>query len=75
LLKQPVLGISQLWTAARGTDGRLRRADTPIIVRDTAEGRWLTQTTTTSGRRWVIAAPAGPQLVTSKLYEVLRRLG
>ena len=75
LLKQPVLGISQLWTAARGTDGRLRRADTPITVRDTAEGRWLTQTTTTSGRRWVIAAPAGPQLVTSKLYEVLRRLG
>ncbi|QUQ72032.1 EspG family protein [Kutzneria sp. CA-103260] len=75
LFKQPVLGISQFWTSARGADGRLRRAETPITVRDTAEGRWLTQTTTASGRRWVIAAPAGPQLVTSKLYEVLRGLG
>jgi hypothetical protein len=75
LFKQPVLGISQFWAAARGADGRLRQADTPITVRDTAEGRWLMQSTATSGRRWVIAAPAGPQLVTSKLYEVLRALG
>jgi hypothetical protein len=75
LLDEPVLGISRLWVAARGADGRLHQAETPITVRDTAEGRWLMQTTTSSGQRWVIAAPAGPQLVTSKLYEVLRGLG
>ncbi len=75
LLNQPLLGISQFWTSARGADGRLRRADTPITVRDTPDGRWLTQTKTASGRRWVIATPAGPQLVTSKLHEVLRGLG
>jgi hypothetical protein len=75
LLNEPVLGVSQLWAAARGTDGRLHQAETPLTVRDTTEGRWLTQTTTTSGQRWVTAAPAGPQLLTSKLCEILRGLG
>lgn len=75
LLAQPVLGIGQFWVAARGTDGRRRQADTPITVRDTAEGRWLTQTTTASGQRWVTVAPASPQLLAMKLYEVLRGLG
>jgi hypothetical protein len=75
LLDEPVLGISQLWAAARGPDGRLRQAATPLTVRDTAEGRWLTRATTTSGRRWVTAAPAGPQLLASKLCEILRSLG
>ena len=75
LLAEPVLGVSQLCAAARGADGRLHQAETPLTVRDTAEGRWLTQTTTTAGQRWVTAAPAGPPLVTSKLHELLRRLG
>jgi hypothetical protein len=75
LLDEPVLGISQLWAAARRTDGRIHQAETPLTVRDTAEGRWLTQTTTTSGQRWVTAAPAGPRLLTSKLSEILRGLG
>lgn len=75
LLDEPVLGISQLWAAARGPDGRLHQAATPLTVRDTAEGRWLTRATTTSGQRWVTAAPAGPQLLASKLCEILRSLG
>jgi hypothetical protein len=75
LLDEPVLRVSQLWAAARGPDGRLHQAETPLTVRDTADGRWLTQTTTASGRRWVTAIPAGPELVTSKLHEVLRGLG
>jgi len=75
LLAEPVLGVSQLWAAARSTEGRLRQAETPLTVRDTAEGRWLTQTTTTSGQRWVTATPAGPQLLTSKLHEILGKLG
>jgi EspG family len=75
LMEEPVLGISQLWAAARRTDGRLQQAETPLTVRDTAEGRWVTQTTKTSGQRWVTATPAGPQLLTAKLYEILRRLG
>ena len=75
LMDEPVLGISQLWAAARGTDGRLRQAETPLTVRDTAEGRWVTQTTKTSGQRWVTATPAGPQLLTSKLHEILRNPG
>jgi len=75
LLAEPVLGVSQLWAAARSTEGRLRQAETPLTVRDTAEGRWLTQTTTTSGHRWVTATPAGPQLLTSKLHEILGKLG
>ncbi|MEV6605959.1 ESX secretion-associated protein EspG [Kutzneria sp. NPDC051319] len=75
LLGEPVLGISQLWVAARGADGRLHQAENPVTVRDTAEGRWLTQTTASAAGRWVSATPAGPQLVTSKLHEKLRRLG
>jgi hypothetical protein len=75
LLGEPVLGVSQLWAAARGDDGRLHQVETPLTVRDTAEGRWLTQTTTTSGQRWVTATPAGPQLLTNKLYGILRKLG
>lgn len=74
LLAQPALGVSQLWVAVRGRDGRRREAETPITVRDTAEGRWMTQTTTASGQRWVVAAPASAQLLASKLYETGRVL-
>jgi ESX secretion-associated protein EspG len=74
LLAQPALGGGQLYVAVRGRDGRRRQSDTPITVRDTAEGRWLTQTVTTSGQRWVITAPASPQLLVSKLYETWRVL-
>ncbi|WP_345033188.1 ESX secretion-associated protein EspG [Kutzneria kofuensis] len=75
LLDEPVLGISQLWVAARGADGRLHQAETPITVRDTAEGRWLTQTTTASGQRWVIAGPGRPAAGDEQLHEILHSLG
>jgi len=74
LMDEPVLASSTRWVAARSTDGRLHQTETPLTVRDTAEGRWVTQTTKTSGQRWVTATPAGPQLLTSKLHEVLRNL-
>ena len=35
------------------------------------KGRWMSMATTMSGRRWVIAAPAGPRLLVTKLHELL----
>jgi hypothetical protein len=74
LMTQPANGGGQLHAATRGGDGRHRATTTGLTVLDVPEGRWMSMTTTMSGQRWVIAAPAGPQLLVSKLYELLREL-
>jgi hypothetical protein len=70
LLNLPRTGAGQLYVARRDALGRRRRAEQPVTYLDTANGRWLVQLRRNpTGENWIIAAPATPQLLISRLHE------
>ncbi|MFI9388624.1 ESX secretion-associated protein EspG [Kutzneria sp. NPDC052558] len=80
LMNEPRTATSQLYVAVRDGLGRRVRATHNLSVIDvapgrSAEGRWMTQEATNgAGGNWVYAAPANPQALTAKLYEMVRAL-
>jgi hypothetical protein len=75
IVNQPRTGGGQLYAARWTSMGVRKRVERPVIYLDTATGRWLTQVRRSpSGESWVVAAPATPQLLASRLREALRTL-
>lgn len=71
----PTTGGGHLYAAIRLHSGRRQQCATPLGYIDTAEGRFLTQTTAgRTGERWLVAAPASPELLVNRLYEMQRAL-
>ena len=76
LMAQPRTGGGQLYAARRTTMGTRKRIERPVVYLDTATGRWLTQLRRNpSGDGWIVAAPATPQLIASRLHEALQAVG
>jgi EspG family len=81
LMAEPRVGGGQLYAAVR--DGLDRRCKAPhalsyldVAPGRSGQGRWMTQLTpSSSGENWVFVAPATPQALTTKLYEMYRVLG
>lgn len=75
VLSQPRIGGGELHAALRDRSGRSRAAAYPLTYFDTPDGRWLQQITANrTGQRWVVAAPATPDLLVTKLYEMQQTL-
>jgi hypothetical protein len=80
LMAEPRVGGGQLYAAVRDSLDRRHKAPNPLSYIDVAperssQGRWMTQlTANSSGQNWVVAAPATPQVLTTKLYESYRAL-
>jgi EspG family len=80
VMGEPRSGTGQLYVAMRDNLGRRHKVKHPVSFIDVAagrsmEGRWLTQVAVNgSGQSWVIAAPATPQLLVSRLHEMVRAL-
>lgn len=62
-------GGGQLYAAARNRSGQRQRADKPVTYLDTVEGRWLVEETPGAGEPMLVAAPATPELLRSRLRE------
>lgn len=76
ILDQPTIGGGQLFAGVRDQGGRLRSSPHPLSYLDTEDGRWMNHVSVTrTGERWVVAAPAGPELLVRRLYEMQRELG
>ncbi|GDY30654.1 ESX secretion-associated protein EspG [Gandjariella thermophila] len=75
ILNLPRTGGGQLYAARWTPMGVRKRIERPVVYLDTASGRWLTQLRRSpSGESWIVAAPATPQLLASRLHEALRML-
>jgi hypothetical protein len=70
-MDEPRTGGGELYVAARGRSGERRRCENPVVYVDTQHGRWMTQLSSgRPGQRWIVSAPAGRQLLLSKLNEM-----
>lgn len=75
VLQQERTGLGELHAAIRDRSGRRYAAQYPVSYFDTPGGRWMTRWTVARDReRWLIAAPASPETLIGKLYEMQRDL-
>lgn len=75
ILAQEKIGGGQLFAGVRDRGGRPRTSPFPLSFMDTPDGRWMNQTTTTrTGEKWIIAAPANNDLLITRLYEMQQSL-
>jgi ESX secretion-associated protein EspG len=75
LVGQPRTCGAQLYVAVRDGLGRRHRCPFPLNVIDTDAGRWFVQRQYNAGGQvWLTAAPATPQVLATKLYEMHRAL-
>lgn len=76
VLKQERTGVGELHAAIREHSGRRITTPRPVSYFDTPGGRWMTQVTRArNDERWLVAAPASPQTLIGKLYEMQHELG
>lgn len=75
ILALPRIGGGKLYTALRDRSGRRHRQPHPLAYLDTPEGRWITQVQQNrTGDNWIIAAPASPDWLVSRLDKLHRSL-
>lgn len=67
-------GGGQLYVAGRNRSGQRQRAEKPVTYLDTVEGRWLVEETPGAGEPMLVAAPAGPDLLQSRIREAQNTL-
>ncbi|MFC0432266.1 ESX secretion-associated protein EspG [Kutzneria buriramensis] len=71
LVGLPRTSGAQLYVAVRDRLGRRHRCPFPLNVIDTDAGRWFVQRQhNAGGQAWLTAAPATPQVLSAKLYEM-----
>lgn len=75
VVTQPRACAAQFYVAVRDELGRRRRCPFPLNVIDTDTGRWFVHRQHAAGGQvWLTAAPATPQTVAAKLYEMRHAL-
>jgi hypothetical protein len=75
LADEPRTGGAQFHVAVRDRNGRRRRNAFPLNVIDVESGRWFIQRQHNTSREvWITAAPATPQTLATKLYEMCHAL-
>lgn len=75
ILAQEKVGGGQLFAGVRDRGGRPHTSPFPLSFMDTPDGRWMNQTTTTrTGEKWIIAAPANNDLLITRLHEMQQAL-
>jgi EspG family len=75
IASQPTLGGGELYVAVRDRMGRRKAVADPLRYADTANGRWLNYTTTSSdGEQRILVAPATRADLVSRLQEMHRNL-
>lgn len=72
LLRAPRWAVARLYAASRDDGGTWSRSREWVSVLYLAHGRWLVYATLGRGERAITAVPGTPQLVTTKLTELLR---
>lgn len=72
LLKEPRLGGGRVYAAGRDRLGRKHQVQDPITYLDLASGRWLMQQKPSpDGQPWMVAIPATPELLISRVNDLL----
>jgi hypothetical protein len=75
LADEPRTGGAQFHVAVRDRNGRRHRNAFPLNVIDVESGRWFIQRQHNTSREvWITAAPAAPQTLATKLYEMCHAL-